>query len=153
MKVYVASSWRNDYQPVVVNALCKAGYEVYDFKAPEWNDKGFHWSDIDGGWQGWNFERYIAALAHPLAKSGFKSDMDALEWADACILVLPCGSSAHLELGWAIGQGKRTAILHHPAQGIEPELMAKMVDGQFNSIGAVLHWLDTDPNNQDTGHE
>ncbi len=146
MKIYVASSWRNDYQPVVVNALREAGYETYDFKAPEWNDKGFHWSEIDDGWQGWDFERYIAALTHPLAESGFKSDMDALEWADACVLVLPCGRSAHLELGWAIGQGKRTAILHHPEQVIEPELMAKMVDGQFNSIEAIVRWLAT-------GHE
>lgn len=149
MKIYVASSWRNDHQPIVVEALRKAGYEVYDFKDPEWNDDGFHWSEIDGGWQGWDFEEYMDALNHPLAESGFKSDMGALEWADACVLVLPCGRSAHLELGWAIGQSKRTAILHHPAQDIEPELMAKMVDGQFNSIGAILHWLNPDHDGHD----
>lgn len=133
---------------MVVNALRQAGYEVYDFKAPEWNKKGFHWSEIDGSWQGWDFETYITALTHPLAESGFKSDMDALEWAEACVLVLPCGRSAHLELGWAIGQGKRTAILHNSARDIEPELMAKMVDGQFNSIGAIIRWLDTDHEKQ-----
>ena len=29
-------------------------------------------------------------------------------WDDTFVLVLPCGRSAHLELGWAVGQGKRT---------------------------------------------
>ena len=153
MNIYVASSWRNDYQPMVVKALRKVGYEVYDFKSPKGDDYGFHWSEIDGGWQKWNFEEYINALNHPLSESDFKSDMDALEWADVCVLVLPCGRSAHLELGWSIGKGKRTAILHHSAQQIEPELMAKMVDGQFNSVGAILHWLDTDHDDQEQADE
>lgn len=42
---------------------------------------------------------------------------------DCCVLVLPCGRSAHLELGYAIGAGKPTFILL--AEG-EPELMYKM---------------------------
>lgn len=156
MRIYVASSWRNDYQPTVVDALRTAGYEVYDFRAPKWNDNGFHWSEIDGAWQDWDFERYVTALTHPLAESGFKSDMDGLEWADVCVLVLPCGRSAHLELGWAIGRGKPTAILHHPTRAIEPELMGKMAGTQLNSIEAVVQWLATDhdgPNLDDAGRE
>ncbi len=34
MKLYVASSWRNKEQPVVVEMLRQAGHEVYDFRAP-----------------------------------------------------------------------------------------------------------------------
>ena len=37
-RIYVASSWRNKYQPEVVAALRKAGHGVYDFRNPE--DKG-----------------------------------------------------------------------------------------------------------------
>lgn len=36
-KIYVASSWRNPYQPEVVAALRKTGYEVYDFRNPKDN--------------------------------------------------------------------------------------------------------------------
>lgn len=45
-KIYVASSWRNDFQPTVVKYLREAGYDVYDFKNPP-NRSGFAWSSID----------------------------------------------------------------------------------------------------------
>ena len=31
-RIYVASSWRDPYQPEVVAALREAGHEVYDFR-------------------------------------------------------------------------------------------------------------------------
>lgn len=33
-KIYVASSWRNQYQPQVVRFLHEQGHEVYDFRHP-----------------------------------------------------------------------------------------------------------------------
>lgn len=111
MRIYVASSWRNVWQPGVVRLLRKNGHEVYDFKNPKPGDNGFHWSSIDGGWQDWDAERYRKALAHPVAEAGFGSDMTAMRWAEACVLVQPCGTSAHLELGWSIGAGKRTSVM------------------------------------------
>ena len=62
----------------------------------------------------------------------------AIQCADAFVLVLPCGRSAHLELGWAIGAGKRTCILTH---GEEPELMAKMADHIATDVMDLLAWL------------
>ncbi len=141
MKIYVASSWRNDYQPTVVEELRKAGHAVYDFKNPAWNGNGFHWSEIDPNWKDWDFCEYKDALNHELAESGFHSDMDAMKWADACVLVLPCGRSAHLELGWFVGQQKLSCVLHDINDPIEPELMTKMVDAQFCRINDVLEWL------------
>jgi len=140
MKIYVASSWRNNYQPRVVEALREAGHEVYDFKNPSDEWAGFHWSAIQEGWESWTFDEYLEALDHDLAVLGFKSDMDAMEWADACVLVLPCGRSAHLELGWFVGRGKRSCVLHSEI-AMEPELMAKMCDAQFNTIADVVWWL------------
>ena len=32
MRIYVASSWRNPTQPVMVTTLRDAGHEVYDFR-------------------------------------------------------------------------------------------------------------------------
>jgi hypothetical protein len=112
MKIYVASSWRNIYQPAVVDLCRKAGHETYDFRNPGPGDNGFGWSEIDPSWKAWDFERYRKLLQHPRAEQGFALDMGALRDCDACLLVYPCGKSAHLELGWAAGAGKRTAILH-----------------------------------------
>lgn len=140
-KIYVASSWRNIMQPGIVSALRSMGHEVYDFKNPREDDDGLHWSEIDGGWQEWDNERYIEALNHPIAEAGFKSDFDAMQWADTFVLVQPCGRSAHLELGWAVGAGKATVMLL--GEQVEPELMAKMVDHICPSLGAMLELFDT----------
>ena len=47
MKIYVASSWRNERQPEVVRCLRQRGHEVYDFRHPTPGDFGFRWSEID----------------------------------------------------------------------------------------------------------
>ena len=76
MKIYVASSWRNEYQPTVVSGLCKLGYDVYDFR-----EYG-----------------YVAALQHEEAIRGFNKDMQALQNCDVCLngyalwrILLVCG--------------------------------------------------------------
>jgi len=111
MKIYVASSWRNVWQPGVVRFLRNLGHDVYDFKNPRPGDTGFSWSEIDQNWKSWSPEQYRTALNHPIARAGYTSDITALEECDACILVQPCGTSAHLELGWACGTGKRASVL------------------------------------------
>lgn len=147
MKIYVASSWRNTIQPTVVEALRAVGHEVYDFKNPD-GKTGFSWNQIsnpehtagrvDGDWQKWTPAEFREALNHPLAQAGFRSDMDALKACDACILVMSSGRSAHLELGWAAGAGKHTAVLMlEPA---EPELMYAMCNTVCTSIDEVIAW-------------
>jgi len=125
MRIYAASSWCNQLQPAVIIALREAGHEVYDFRHPEEGDDGFSWSSIDPDWQSWTLEQYRAALKHPLAVAGFSKDHAAMEWADACVYILPCGRSASLELGWFCGQGKPSVVLLADA---EPELMIKEAD-------------------------
>ena len=45
MKIYVASSWRNERHPGVVELLRIAGHEVYDFRNPEDGDS---WILVEG---------------------------------------------------------------------------------------------------------
>ena len=135
MKVYVASSWRNEHQQTVVAALEAAGHDVYDFRNPRDGDTGFHWSEIDPDWQQWTPEAYRKGLGHPLAQSGFASDHAAMEWADVFVGVQPFGRSASIEMGWAAGRGKHTILLL--ANG-EPELMVKEFDQICCSMDAVL---------------
>jgi nucleoside 2-deoxyribosyltransferase len=136
MKIYVASSWRNTEQSFVVACLRVAGHDVYDFRNPAPGDNGFHWSEIDPAWQQWTPERFREALNHPIAQDGFRKDMTALRDCDACVLVLPCGRSAHLELGYAVAAGKITIVLLD--QNLEPELMYKMVDRMCVSVKEVV---------------
>ena len=121
MKIYVASSWRNILQPAIVTMLRRCGHEVYDFRNPAPGNSGFSWREIHPDWQNWTPQQYREALEHPIAKQGFEYDMSALRGCDACVLVLPSGRSASFEFGWAIGAGKRGAVVMF--ESCEPELM------------------------------
>ena len=135
-KIYVASSWRNKYYPEVVQALRAAGHEVYDFRNPPHGGNGFRWTDIDENALNWSFEQYAGGLHHPKAERQFAADLEALEWADTCVLVLPCGRSAHTEAGWMSGAGRKV-IAYIPEMG-EPELMYKLFNAVVGNLEDLL---------------
>ncbi|KKN70785.1 hypothetical protein LCGC14_0427800 [marine sediment metagenome] len=158
-RIYVASSWRNEFQPAIVNILRRAGHAVFDFRNPGNSlsgqffkanaaglSGGFHWSEIDKNWKQWSVEQYVAAMSNSLARKGFTQDMVALTKCDTCVLVAPCGRSAHLELGFAAGAGKRTVILLLPGAMpvMDPELMYKMAT-ICTSVSALVNFLDLVP--------
>jgi nucleoside 2-deoxyribosyltransferase len=125
----------------VVDFLRSRGHNVYDFRNPEANPGGFHWSDIDKEWESWNPFQYRKALEHKIAQRGFDADMHAMVAADVCVLVLPAGRSASFELGWMMGQGKQGIVLLPELEKVEPELMyrqAKMVV----SLGELMGLLE-----------
>lgn len=141
MRVYVASSWRNTLQPSVVAALRADGHDVYDFKNPAPGEKGFGWRQLGGRpkeeWDASYFAETV--LDHPVSAHGFELDMKALTEASACVLVLPCGRSAHLELGWAVG-ARRLTVVYMPELE-EPELMYRMCDYVETTIDGVRRAL------------
>lgn len=151
--VYVASSWRNPMQPAVCAILTAAGIEHYDFRNPP-GGTGFSWREVksDGGapsvpagevkakGSDWEARKeYLAMIQHPRAVEGFEADFAAMQRADTFVMVLPCGKSAHLELGWAAGAGKRTAVLLEDP--VEPELMYRCADYLSPSVHDLLGWL------------
>lgn len=167
MKIYVATSWKNKLQPAVIAALRSLGHIVYDFRkpvpAPQEGHKGFSWSEISPDWDSvdvkkrWNHQQYVIALDHPASERGFGFDMNALKDCDLCVLVLPCGKSAHLELGYAVGAGKKTCILleadcenitgNPEYKGVtwmasDPELMYKMVDRICLDFDSMLDFVE-----------
>lgn len=128
-QIYLASSWRNLRQPNLVEKLRQWGHKVYDFRNPVRLEvgKGFAWSDLDPDWQKWSARDYRKKLLESqVASHGFVADLRAMHWADTCVLLQPCGRSAHLELGYMAGQGKHTIIVL--SDGEEPELMAMLAD-------------------------
>lgn len=150
MKIYVATSWRNEFQHMVVNMLRSDGHQVYDFRetgdgwggSEKLGPSGFSWSETgDPNWKDWvhDIPSYLKALNHPRAEEGFWRDMNALMQSDACVMVHPCGVSAAMETGWACGAKKRVCVY---VPGLrEPDLMVKMADlitDDFSLIRAVL---------------
>ena len=139
-KIYVASSWRNRYYPDVVEKLRSHGFDVYDFRNPPDGKGGFFWKDVDPNWENWTTKQYIDNLYHEWAEYGFKRDIDAMRDADVCVLVLPCGRSAHSEAGWMAGAGKR--VIAYIPEKQEPELMYKLFDSVTESVEQLIEMVE-----------
>ena len=135
VKVYVASSWKTvARQQLVVWSLREAGHSVYDFRNPA---SSFAWKEVATPEQLRDPRRFRdEVLTHPLARAGFEADMGALRSAEATVLVLPCGRSAHLELGWGARNAKSVVLLDDPVS--EPELMYLACDVICVTIAEVV---------------
>ncbi len=146
-RIYLASSWRNTYQPQVLASLRDSGHQVYDFRNPSEGydnptgvSEGFHWSWLDPNWQEWDPGSYRASvLGHPVAELGFQSDWQAMQWADTGVLLLPSGRSAHIEAGYFTGAGKELHVLIMELP--EPELMYRMATGIHIRVPELLKAL------------
>ena len=106
-KIYLIGSLREPRVHDVAMNLREAGYEVFD----DWRSPG---PEADEHWEAYERARgrtYIEALYDSHAENVFEYDQKHLAAADAVVLVLPAGKSAHLELGWAVGKGKPAYIL------------------------------------------
>lgn len=138
-KIYVASSWRNEFFQEVVAKLREAGHDVYDFRNPPSGNPGFKWSSVSEDYMEWSPEQYRKNLNHPKAVRQFGNDIEAMNSCDTCVIVLPCGRSAHTEAGWFAGRGKK--VLAYIPEKQEPELMYKLFDGVCCSIEELIDEL------------
>ena len=105
--IYIIGSLRNDRPAVVANELREEGFEVFD----DWHAQG---TDADAHWERYEKRRghtYREALEGKAANNGFDFDRRHLLAAAAGVLVYPAGKSAHLELGYLLGQKKPGFIL------------------------------------------
>lgn len=139
LSIYVASSWRNEFYPEVLIKLREVGFQVYDFRNPPSGDPGFKWSSVSEDFMEWSPKKYREMLKHPKAERQFDNDIMAMEACDACVLVLPCGRSAHTEAGWFAGRGKK--VLAYIPEKQEPELMYKLFSGICCSIEELIEAL------------
>lgn len=148
MRIYVASSWRNPDQPVVVERLRAAGHHVFDFR----QNGDFSWRDVGTSLWGdgpladprrWDVARTRAALRHPVARPRFEDDLGGIFWADVVVAVQPFGVSTALELGFARGLGKLAMVLMRGADVDERnlELMLNIADGLCTSVGELVEAL------------
>lgn len=111
--IYVIGSLRNKEVTIVSAALRSAGFSVWD----EWVAAG---PEADEYWQRYETAKghsFTEALNGLAAQNVFYFDKGLIDLADAGILVMPAGKSAHLELGYMAAKGKKTYIF----QDKEPE--------------------------------
>lgn len=119
--VYVIGSLRNPRVPAIAAALREAGYDAFD----DWYAAGPEADDI---WQHYERERgrvYAEGLAGWHAGHVYDFDRHHLTRCDAGVLVLPAGKSAHIELGFVVGQGKPGYILMESGEPDRWDVMYK----------------------------
>ena len=110
--------WEPDYDPYndpEVWRHVRSGYASCGggriFAEPGPKPKGSDWEAAD---------EYLRMIAHPRAIEGYNSDFAAMRAADTFVMVLPCGKSAHLELGWAVGS-RQTACRKSGHEWTDPK--------------------------------
>lgn len=95
---------------------------------------------LASSWRNTEQQRVLGLLqANGHRVYGFRLDMRALEACEACVLLLPCGRSAHLEAGWAVGAGRRVVV--YTRDGEEPELMYKMCSAIVSTDSELISVL------------
>lgn len=131
--IYLIGSLRNQQVPILATALRAEGFEVFD----DWYAAG---PRADDHWQEYENARGHTigeALRGHAAQHVFNFDRKFLEQCNAAVLMLPAGKSGHLELGWALGQGKRGYVLFDQ----DPErydVMYNFANGVFTTLGSLL---------------
>ena len=105
--IYLIGSLRNEVVPKLGVLLREQGHEVFD----DWYSAG---PEADEKWQAYEQNRgrsYKEAIYGHHATNTFDFDLRHIKRCDAGVLVLPAGKSAHLELGFMLGQGQRGYVL------------------------------------------
>lgn len=119
MKIYIASSWKNHEIVRNLANLIRKGLldvECDDFTDPSQGRFVFSWTEITEDEMKLNAKNF---LEDERAQKAFQEDVSRIDWADVLIMILPCGKSAHMELGYAAGKGSKEIIVFSPC-GFEP---------------------------------
>ena len=139
MKVYIATSWKNATDAILVaNRLRQEGHVVDCFCDKNSGRYLFNWNDFFISKKELKNCDLLELLSNPEVKYkvhiAFHEDKKWLDWADVCVLLLPSGRSAHLEAGYAKGQGKKLYVLGGFIKG-EFDVMYNFADGLFRWQG------------------
>ena len=117
MKIYLASSWRNEEAVKIYLDFFRRqkGFEVDCFCDQEGGRVGFNIAnELEKAGYSLRDVDAISALAHPavtdMFKVAFAEDKKWIDWCECLIMLMPSGKSAHLEAGYAKGSGKLVLI-------------------------------------------
>ena len=146
MKIYIASSWKEMCMVIHWRDLLMSyGHEVDAFCDRRCD------RHIENFTESGNFDGLpdklteITAQKEDRIRKVFEEDKKWIDWADAVLLILPSGKSAHLEAGYAKGTGKIVVAYSNSFPLGEFEVMYGFMDlvsdskvetlAYFNQIG------------------
>lgn len=98
------------------------------------------WSNIDPAWEKWTVKQFQTNLMR--ANQRFNYFFQAMEEANACVLVTPATPSALITAGWFSATENKALFIYAPGQKIEAELFYTLADGIFRSSRQLLAGLD-----------
>lgn len=132
--IYLIGSLRNPKIAEIGRAMRKHEIDVFD----SWFAAG---PIADDSWR--DYERskgisYWDAIQGIAAQHVFNFDKKWLDKCDAAVLVYPAGKSAHMELGYIIGQGKPGYILMEEDQE-RWDVMLGFATDIFMSVDEMVH--------------
>ena len=118
MKLYLIGSLSNSNIITVHKTLEGNGVECFSQWLCSGPEADSHWKAY-GKAMGWS---YMQTVQSDFVQTAFAFDYKHMLDADACVMVMPAGKSAHCELGWFIGKGKKAYILFD-GEPDRPDLM------------------------------
>lgn len=132
--IYLASSWKNPWIDSVREICARNRLLTFDFRV---DNPIQPMKDRTIG----TFDDFRNVLREPETQLGYDIDHDAMCSAQGCILIMPCGRSAHMELGWFVGRAKPTCIFYPTHDKYDgPDLMYKMTT-VLCGVGELETWL------------
>ena len=78
-------------------------------------------------------------LNDPVHREHYETDLAGLKNAGTVVLLLPAGTSAHIEAGIAFGLGKKLVLIGKPEK---PETLYFVFDHYFSSVDAFLESIE-----------
>lgn len=135
--LYIIGSLRNPNIPEIGVKLRELGFDVFD----DWYAPG---PEADDYWKHYETSRgrtYEEALQGWAGKHIFEFDKHHIDRSDIGVLIAPAGKSAHLELGYMIGQGKKGYILLDDPD--RWDVMYQFADGIFFNFESLIKELKT----------
>lgn len=138
MKIYLASSWKNEEIVKLWAELLRRYHHEVDAFCDNSNDRYiFHFSEIG---ETWDLDA-INFMIDERSQKAFQEDKKWLNWCDCCLLILPAGKSSHLEAGYAKGQDKQLIIYQDEFPKGEFDVMYGFADLITDSRSAVIEFL------------
>lgn len=124
MRLYLIGSLSNESIPEIGVALREQGYDVFD----DWFSPG---PKADEYWREYELARghtYKEALMGFAGRHVFEFDKEHLDACDGAVLVLPAGKSAHLELGYVLGDRRFGAVYFPNGEPAKWDVMYMFAD-------------------------
>lgn len=131
--LYIIGSLRNPMIPEIAVKLRELDFDVFD----DWFSPG---PEADDWWKKYEESRgrnYKEALQGWAGKHIFEFDKHHIDRADIGVLICPAGKSAHLELGYMLGKGKKGYILLEDSCD-RWDVMYQFADGIFFSLDELI---------------